>query len=74
MKLDEGENMVAVKLAEEADDVMLATRQGKAIRFNVNDIRVFADRNSTSVRGIKLAQEDEVISMSIIKSGEIHCY
>ena len=71
MKLDEGENMVAVKLAEEADDVMLATRQGKAIRFNVNDIRVFAGRNSTGVRGIKLAQEgDEVISMSIIKSGE----
>jgi DNA gyrase subunit A len=41
---------------------------GKAIRFPVTDIRVFAGRNSTGVRGVKLAQKgDEVISMSILK-------
>ncbi len=71
MKLGEGEKMVAVKLCAEEDDIMLATRMGKAIRFAATDIRVFAGRNSTGVRGVKLAQEgDEVISMSIIKDGE----
>ncbi len=71
MKLGEGEKMVAVKLCEEDDDIMLASKQGKAIRFAVSDLRVFASRNSTGVRGIKLAKEgDEVISMSVIKAGE----
>jgi DNA gyrase subunit A len=71
MKLGEDESMVAVRLCEEADDIMLATRMGKAIRFPVADLRVFASRNSTGVRGIKLAKEgDEVISMSVLKAGE----
>lgn len=71
MKLGEGENMVAVKLCTEADDILLATRMGKAIRFPATDIRVFAGRNSTGVRGIKIAQKgDEVISMSIINANE----
>jgi DNA gyrase subunit A len=71
MKLGDDEKMVAVKLCEPQDDIMLATRMGKAIRFAVDDLRVFASRNSTGVRGIKLAQAgDEVISMSIIKDGE----
>jgi DNA gyrase subunit A len=71
MKLGAGESMVAVKLCTEVDDIMLATRMGKAIRFPATDIRVFAGRNSTGVRGIKLARAgDEVISMSIVKDGE----
>lgn len=68
MKLGEGESLVSVKICTEDEDVLLATKLGKAIRFPVNDIRVFAGRTSTGVRGIKLAQKnDEVISMSILK-------
>ncbi len=68
MKLeDEGEKLVSVKIAHESDDIVLATAQGKAIRFPVEDIRVFAGRTSTGVRGVKLAKKgDEVISMSIL--------
>ncbi|MFP4313239.1 MAG: DNA gyrase subunit A [Alphaproteobacteria bacterium] len=72
MKLGEGEKLVSVRLCEgEEDDVLLASKLGKAIRFRANDIRVFAGRNSTGVRGIKLGKGDEVISMSILKHVDI---
>ncbi len=68
MKLGEGESLVSVKICKEDEDIMLATRMGKAIRFPVTDIRVFSGRTSTGVRGIKLKQkDDEVISMSVLK-------
>lgn len=41
MKLGDGERLVSVKICKEDEDVMLATRNGKAIRFPVSDIRVF---------------------------------
>ncbi len=68
MKLDEGESLVSVKICREDEDVMLATKLGKAIRFPVTDIRVFTGRTSTGVRGIKIKNKDDaVISMSILK-------
>ncbi len=67
MKLGEDESLVSVKVCREDEDVMLATRKGKAIRFPVTDIRVFSGRTSTGVRGIRLKEkDDEVISMSIL--------
>ncbi len=72
MKLGEGENLVSVKICTEKEDVLLATKKGKAIRFPVTDIRVFTGRTSTGVRGIKLKEKgDEVISMSILKHIDI---
>ena len=72
MKLGDDESLVSVKICAEDEDVMLATKMGKAIRFPVTDIRVFAGRNSTGVRGVKLAKKgDEVISMSILKHVDI---
>ncbi|MGB0718971.1 MAG: DNA gyrase subunit A [Bdellovibrionales bacterium] len=72
MKLGDDESLVSVKICAEDEDVMLATKMGKAIRFPVTDIRVFTGRDSTGVRGIKLAQkDDEVISMSILKHIDI---
>jgi DNA gyrase subunit A len=65
MKLDEGEQLIAVHTCTDDQDVLLAGRDGKCIRFPVPDVRVFAGRTSTGVRGIKLAEGDEVISMSI---------
>jgi DNA gyrase subunit A len=67
MKLEGDEKLVSVKIAREDEDVMLATNLGKAIRFPVDDVRVFAGRTSTGVRGVKLAKGDEVISMSILR-------
>ncbi|MBP2229295.1 DNA gyrase subunit A [Azospirillum agricola] len=67
MKLEEeGERLIAVRTCSETDDVLLATSGGKCIRFQVDDVRVFAGRTSTGVRGIKLADGDEVVSMSML--------
>lgn len=63
---DEDDHLIGVALLDENDDVLLATRQGKAIRFPGIDVREFQSRNSTGVRGIRLAEGDEVISLSIL--------
>ena len=67
MKLDEGDKLINVAMCDDNDDVMLAAKSGKCNRFAVADCRVFVGRNSTGVRGIKLSDNDEVISMSILK-------
>ncbi len=68
MKLGDDESLVSVNVCKEDEDVLLATRKGKAIRFPVTDIRVFSGRTSTGVRGVKMKEkDDEVISMSILK-------
>ncbi len=66
MKLDDTERLIAVHTCTDEQDVLLATRDGKCIRFAVPDVRVFSGRTSTGVRGIKLGTDDEVISMSIL--------
>ncbi len=66
MKLEEGDKLIAVRTCLPEDDILLATRMGKAIRFPLDDVRIFAGRTSTGVRGIRLAAGDEVISMSIL--------
>ncbi|WOR14649.1 DNA gyrase subunit A [Hyphomonas sp. FCG-A18] len=67
MKLDEGDGIVRVRICSPDQDVMLTTALGQCIRFRVDDVRVFAGRNSTGVRGIRLADGDEVISMGILR-------
>ena len=49
---------------------MLAAKSGKCIRFPVTEVRMFVGRNSTGVRGIKLADDDEVISMSVLNHSD----
>lgn len=66
MKLDEGEVLIAVQSCTESDDVLLSTQNGKCIRFHVSDIRIFAGRDSNGVRGVRLTQDDKVISMAIM--------
>ncbi|MEK7244689.1 MAG: DNA gyrase subunit A, partial [Pseudomonadota bacterium] len=67
MKLAPGDALVRVRTCTEAEDIFLCTRAGKCTRFSVGDIRVFAGRTSTGVRGIKLADGDYVISMSLLR-------
>ncbi len=67
MKLEEeGESLIGVAVCREDQNVLLAAEGGKIIRFAVDDVRVFASRNSTGVRGIKLAEGDKVVSLAII--------
>ena len=68
IRLDEGENLIAVQPCYDTQDVLLASRDGKSIRFSVTDIRVFAGRDSNGVRAIRLAGENEVVSMSLLNS------
>ena len=66
MKLAEGEHLVGVMPCSEEQDVLLSTRNGQCIRFAVTDVREFKGRDSMGVRGIRLQNDDQVISLSII--------
>lgn len=67
MKLDEGDTIVKVAIARPEDDVLLTTADGQSIRFLISDeVRLFKGRDSTGVRGIRLAEGDEVIAMAIL--------
>ena len=68
MRFDEGseDRLIGVALLEASDDVLLATRAGKAIRFAGDEVREFTSRTSTGVRGMTLKGDDEVISLSIL--------
>ena len=64
---DPNDRLIGVSLLTEEDDVFLATRNGKAIRFKSTDVREFQSRDSQGVRGIRLKPGDQVISMSILR-------
>ena len=66
MKLEGDDRMVGVGLCTADDDVLLTTALGRAIRFKADDVRVFKGRDSTGVRGVRLQDGDEVISMAIL--------
>jgi DNA gyrase subunit A len=72
MKLEEGDRLVGVATCRDGDDVFLATRLGRCIRFQITDdtLRVFSGRDSAGVRGIKLGAGDEVISLSVLRHVE----
>jgi DNA gyrase subunit A len=65
-EIDPNDRLIGVELLTEGDDVLLATRKGKAIRFMATDVREFQSRDSQGVRGVRLQPGDEVISMSIL--------
>ena len=71
MKLDEGDRLVSVRTCAPDLDVLLSTRLGMCIRFPVSDVRVFSGRTSTGVRGIRLAKDDSIISMTILHHAAI---
>ena len=68
---DADDRLIAVATCTANDDVLLASRLGKAIRFPVEDVRLFSGRSSVGVRGIKLAEGDSVISMTILRHEEV---
>ncbi|MEC7831178.1 MAG: DNA gyrase subunit A, partial [Pseudomonadota bacterium] len=66
MKLDSKERIISVQTCTENNDILLTSKKGQSIRFNVEKVRVFASRSSTGVRGIKLAKGDSVVGMSVL--------
>ncbi|WKL56326.1 DNA gyrase subunit A [Asticcacaulis sp. ZE23SCel15] len=67
MKLEDGDAIVGVAICTEDQDVLLSTASGRSIRFAVDEVRVFAGRSSTGVRGVRLGADDSVISMAILR-------
>ena len=72
MKLEEGDSLIGVATCREGDDILLATRRGRVIRFQAepDQLRVFAGRDSSGVRGIRLATGDQVISLAVLRHAE----
>ncbi|MBX9700469.1 MAG: DNA gyrase subunit A, partial [Acetobacteraceae bacterium] len=72
MKLEEGDTLIGVAACREGDDILLATCRGRAIRFQAEaeTLRVFAGRDSTGVRGIRLSEGDRVIALSVLRHVE----
>jgi DNA gyrase subunit A len=68
---DADDKLIAVAVCGPKDDIQLASRNGRAIRFSAEDVRVFTGRSSVGVRGIKLAEGDAVISLSILRHEEV---
>jgi len=66
IRLSEGDRLIGVSACTEENDILIAAKGGKCIRFPATAVRLFKGRNSDGVRGIKLADGDEVVSMSIL--------
>ncbi len=68
MKLDNNDKIVGVKICKEDQDIILSTKFGKCIRFESKKLRVFKGRSSKGIKGIELAQNDQIMSLSIINN------
>ena len=68
MKLDTNDKIVGVKICKEDQDIMLSTKNGKCIRFESKKLRVFKGRSSKGIKGIELASNDEIVSLSIVNN------
>jgi DNA gyrase subunit A len=68
MKLDNNDKIVGVKICQDDQDVILSTKFGKCIRFEAKKLRVFKGRSSKGIKGIELAPNDQIVSLSVIDS------
>jgi len=71
MKLENNDKIVGVKICKDDQDIMLSTIMGKCIRFESKKLRVFKGRSSKGIKGIELAPNDQIVSLSIIDSGKV---
>lgn len=68
IRLDEDDKLIDVKPCKEDEHILLATREGKALRFPVESLRVIKSRTSDGVRGMRLPVNDSVISMTVLQN------
>ncbi|MDA7573121.1 DNA gyrase subunit A [Candidatus Pelagibacter sp.] len=71
MKLDSNDKIVGVEICKEDQDIMLSTKNGKCIRFESKKLRIFKGRSSKGIKGINLAPNDQIVSLSIINQDKI---
>jgi len=71
MKLENNDNIVGVKICKDDQHIMLSTKKGKCIRFMAKKLRLFKGRSSKGIKGIQLAENDKVISLSILDPPKI---
>ena len=71
MKLDNNDKIVGVKICQEDQDIILSTKLGKCLRFEAKKLRVFKGRSSKGIKGIELASNDEIVSLSVIDNDKI---
>ena len=71
MKLDSSDKIVGVKICKDDQDVILSTKFGKCIKFESKKLRIFKGRSSKGIKGIELAPNDEIVSLSIIDNDKI---
>ena len=71
MKLDTNDKIVGVKICKDDQDIILSTKLGKCIRFESKKLRVFKGRSSKGIKGIDLASNDQIVSLSIINNDKI---
>ncbi len=72
MKLDNNDKIVGVKICKDDQDVILSTKFGKCIRFEAKKLRVFKGRSSKGIKGIELATNDQIVSLSVIDNDKIN--
>ena len=65
LNIEEGDSLVDVRLVKPNDDVIMLTRDGRAMRFAATDVRRMG-RTATGVRGIRLREGDEVVSLDAV--------
>lgn len=70
IRLEDGDKLVSVRFSESDKDILLATAEGKCIRFSIDDLRVFKSRSSDGVRGLKLSSSDKVVGQAIVSGGK----
>jgi DNA gyrase subunit A len=68
MKLDSNDKIVGVRICQDDQDIILSTKYGKCIRFEAKKLRVFKGRSSKGIKGIELAQNDQIVSLSVIEN------
>ena len=71
MKLDNNDKIVGVKICQDDQDVILSTKFGKCIRFEAKKLRVFKGRSSKGIKGIELAPNDQIVSLSVINNDKV---
>jgi len=71
MKLDNNDKIVGVKICKNDQDIILSTKFGKCIRFEAKKLRVFKGRSSKGIKGIELAPNDQIVSLSVIDTDKI---
>ena len=71
MKLDSDDKIIGVKICKDDQDILLSTKFGKCIRFKSKKLRLFKGRSSKGIKGIKLNENDKVISISILGNSQL---